>query len=75
MVILIFGPRESNIDLVDIIFGGQAIIRGLPNTIGIPTKKYPSNLKSSFYTDDEYARKILLNHKCNSQATKKIREV
>ena len=34
--------------------GGQAIIRGLKNTAGIPTKKYPSNWKSSFYTDDEY---------------------
>jgi hypothetical protein len=34
--------------------GGQAIIRHQPNTIGIPTKKYPSNAKGSFYTDIEY---------------------
>lgn len=34
--------------------GGQAIIRGLPNTIGIPTKKYPSNQPQSFYTDLEF---------------------
>jgi hypothetical protein len=34
--------------------GGQAIIRGLSNTIGIPTKKYPSNHPLSFYTDKEY---------------------
>ena len=32
---------------------GQAIIRDLPNTIGIPTKKIPSNEIHSFYTDDE----------------------
>lgn len=34
--------------------GGQAIIRGLKNTAGIPTKKYPSNWKTSFYSDDDY---------------------
>lgn len=34
--------------------GGQAIIRNLPNTIGIPTKKYPSNNPNSFYSDREY---------------------
>jgi len=33
--------------------GGQAIIRGLPNTLGIPTKKYPSYHPSSYYTDNE----------------------
>lgn len=33
--------------------GGQAIIRGQSNAIGIPTKKYPNNYISSFYTDDE----------------------
>lgn len=34
--------------------GGQAIIRDLPNTIGIPTKKYPSNHPNAFYNDNEY---------------------
>jgi len=34
--------------------GGQAIIRDLDNTIGIPTKKYPSNDPKSFYTDADY---------------------
>ena len=34
--------------------GGQAIIRYECNSIGIPTKKIPSNAQSSFYTDDEY---------------------
>lgn len=34
--------------------GGQAIIRDEPNAFGIPTKKYPSNAKNSFYTDEEY---------------------
>ena len=38
--------------------GGQAIIRGLPNAIGIPTKKYPSNDPESFYTDAEYNENI-----------------
>jgi hypothetical protein len=33
---------------------GQAIIRGLPNVIGIPTKKIPSLKPGSFYVDDEY---------------------
>ena len=34
--------------------GGQAIIRDFKNTIGVPTKKYPSNNKRSFMTDDEF---------------------
>lgn len=34
--------------------GGQAIIRDYPNTIGIPTKKYPSNHHKSFMTDNEF---------------------
>lgn len=33
---------------------GQAIIRDLKNTSGIPTKKYPSYKKSSYYCDEEY---------------------
>ncbi len=32
---------------------GQSVIRDCPNTIGIPTKKYPSMRISSFYTDTE----------------------
>lgn len=28
--------------------GGQAIIRNLPNTVGIPTKNYPSNHPDAF---------------------------
>lgn len=34
--------------------GGQAIIRDEINTIGIPTKKYPSFHSSSYYNDAEY---------------------
>lgn len=37
---------------------GQAIIRDEVNTIGISTKKFPSNSISSFYTDDEYNENI-----------------
>ncbi|XWV25133.1 hypothetical protein QJ856_gp0643 [Tupanvirus deep ocean] len=38
--------------------GGQAIIRDLPNTMGIPTKKSPSNHPDSFYNDYEYEDNI-----------------
>ena len=38
---------------------GQAIIRGLSNTIGIPTKKYPSNNNKSFYNDGEFDENII----------------
>lgn len=34
--------------------GGQAIIRNLPNAIGIPTKKYPSNHPNAFYNDSDF---------------------
>jgi len=33
--------------------GGQAIIRNCPNSIGIPTKKFPNNYLTSFYSDDQ----------------------
>jgi hypothetical protein len=33
---------------------GQAIIRGMPNAFGIPTKKFPSYSERAFYTDEEY---------------------
>lgn len=35
-------------------YAGQAVIRNCSNAIGIPTKKFPNNRLSSFYTDDEY---------------------
>ena len=34
--------------------GGQAIIRNCKNSMGIPTKKYPSYDTKSYYTDAEY---------------------
>ena len=34
--------------------GGQAIIRHCTNAMGIPTKKYPSYDKTSYYTDAEF---------------------
>jgi len=34
--------------------GGQAIIRDYKNTIGVPTKKHPSNYERSFMNDDEF---------------------
>ena len=34
--------------------GGQAIIRNLPNAVGIPTKKYPSNRPDAFYNDSDF---------------------
>ena len=33
---------------------GQAIIRSEPNTMGIPTKRYPTNALRSFYSDVDY---------------------
>lgn len=51
--------------------GGQAIIRGLKNTIGIPTKKYPSNREKSFYTDEEYDK----NCQKIDKAIEKIKKV
>lgn len=35
-------------------FGGQAAaMRGEPNAVGIPTKKYPSNSSEAFFCDSE----------------------
>jgi hypothetical protein len=42
--------------------GGQAIIRICANSIGIPTKKFPSYKNQAYYTDAEYVencKKIL----------------
>jgi hypothetical protein len=38
--------------------GGQAIIRDLSNSIGIRTKKGPSNKTAAFYNDSEYIQNI-----------------
>lgn len=35
---------------------GQAIIRGEPNTAGIPTKKTPQSYSYAYYSDDDYER-------------------
>ena len=42
--------------------GGQAVIRNCGNSMGIPTKKFPSYNSQSYYTDQEYdtnCKKIL----------------
>lgn len=38
---------------------GQAIIRYCKNSIGIPTKKYPSYNKNAYYYDIEYQQNII----------------
>lgn len=50
--------------------GGQAVIRGLKNTIGVPTKKYPSNRSNSYMSDDE----LNSNKEAINQAFVKINE-
>lgn len=47
--IWIFGDNDMRIGN-----GGQSIIRGLDNAIGIRTKKSPSTSVDSYYSDDEY---------------------
>ena len=60
MRLYIFWSQESEIDY-----------KGNTNTTGIPTKKYPSNHPSSFYTDDEYKENM-----CKiSNAILKIRKI
>ena len=46
--LFIFG--DNNVQLG---CGGQAVIRNCSNAMGIPTKKYPSNHRKSFYSDNE----------------------
>lgn len=45
----IFGDNNARIGK-----GGQAIIRDLPNTMGIRTKKGPSTKSAAYYKDSEY---------------------
>ena len=47
--IFIYGDNDCHYGL-----GGQAIVRNLPNTMGIRTKKKPSYSKDSYYTDREF---------------------
>ena len=47
--LFIFGDNDIKRGL-----GGQAIIRNEKNTIGIPTKKYPSTKAYAYYNDSEY---------------------
>src|SRR5216684_649707 len=48
---------------------GQAIIRGLKNTCGIPTKKKPTMRPNAFYNDKEFE----INCQKISKAFKKVR--
>ena len=51
-------------------FGGQAIIRGLPNALGIPTKKDPGNDITSFYNDNELeSNKIKISQSIKYETT------
>ncbi len=53
--------------------GGQAVIRDEPNTIGIPTKKYPSYRDDSFYYDEEYEENIVKIDKAFEQVLEKAK--
>lgn len=47
--LFVFGDNDAHKGV-----GGQAIIRNRKNAIGIPTKKFPNNNITSFYTDATY---------------------
>ena len=49
--LFIFGDNDVKLG-----YGGQAIIRDLPNAIGIPTKKLPTPDLNSFYNDLDFER-------------------
>lgn len=50
--------------------GGQAIIRDLPNTIGLRTKKLPSLSPNAFYTDTEFSQnKLKIDEDINTVKT------
>lgn len=49
---------------------GQAIIRDEENSLGIITKKYPSNYSTSFFTDNDYEEfKDILDRKLDVLTT------
>ena len=45
-------------NLLKVGLGGQAIIRKCPNAYGIPTKKLPSQLANSYFSDSDYEENI-----------------
>lgn len=47
--LFLFGDNDKGIGK-----RGQAVIRGEPNAMGIPTKKLPRFCSSAFYKDEEY---------------------
>jgi len=47
--IFVFGDNNARVGK-----GGQAVIRDLPNTMGIRTKKGPSTKSAAYYKDSEY---------------------
>jgi hypothetical protein len=51
--------------------GGQAIIRDLPNAMGIPTKKLPNNSQYAYYIDEEIKENI---KKINKSIQKILKE-
>lgn len=51
--LFLFGSNLANTGM-----GGQAVIRGLKNSYGIPTKKKPDNFESSFFHDNDFENNI-----------------
>ena len=48
--LFVFGDNLARVGL-----GGQAReMRGEPNAVGIPTKRYPSNNQDSFFRDEQF---------------------
>lgn len=73
-VLYVFGDNLERVGM-----GGQAYeMRGEPNSVGIPTKKRPSQHSDSFFSDDDYELFIkesyndiqrLINHYVNNSGT------
>ena len=60
--IFIFGDNDVRVGK-----GGQAIIRGEKNAMGIPTKKYPGYNPKAYYTDTEIStNKIKIDNAINN---------
>jgi hypothetical protein len=68
-LIFIFGDNDVGRGI-----GGQAIIRGRENAMGLPTKRAPNNNESSFYNDKNFDEHVANMRSAISKILKRLEE-
>ena len=73
-LVMLFGDNIEDSITEYIPTATQAVIRGLPNAVGIPTKKNRGTKDSSYFTDNDFEEFVKLVNKAINKAIKIAKE-